>query len=225
MSHCSRRVAMALLLTAAGLLPGTSFNPGAAKQEQDRIVNKLRRITFPVNIKTVKTKKGGVELGQKFPGDDDWFKQLSISVENTSGKTIFYIGGGFLFPNKELQPGEQAPPPLYHRFMYGYHPLVPEGARPPDAGISIKPGETFNLTLSDEEFPSVKRKLEGLGYPGSIKEISVNIEEIYFDDGTAWIAGSWYQRDPDNPKKYKEVRNKTEEQQGGLKKKGKRSYS
>lgn len=206
MSPSSRRVAVVMLL-AAGFLPVSFFTLGAARQEQERVVTKLRRITFPVNIKTVKTKKGDVGLGQKFPGDDDWFKQLSISVENTSGKTIFYIGGGFLFPNKEWQPGEQAPsPPLYHDFMYGHHPSAPEGARLPGADISMKPGETFNLTLSGEEFPSVKRKLERLGYPDSIKEISVNIEEIYFDDGTAWITGSWYQRDPDNPKKYKEVR-------------------
>jgi hypothetical protein len=193
-----------LLLAAAVLLPGTSSNLGAAKQEQDRVVNKLRRIPLPVNLKAVKTKKGGVGLGQKFSGDDDWFKQLSISVENTSGKTIVYIDGGFLFPNQELQPGEQAPsPPLYHGFMYGHHPSAPEGARLPGADISIKPGDTFNLKLSDDEFLSVKQKLKRLGYPASIKEISVNIEEIYFDDGTAWITGSWYQRDPDSPGKYK----------------------
>lgn len=212
MSHCSRRVAIALLLAAAVLLPGASFNLGAAVQEQDRVVNRLRRIPLPVNIKAVKTKKGDVGLGQKFPGDDDWFRQLSISVQNTSGKTIVYIGGGFLFPNQELQPGEQAPPPLYHRFMYGHHPLAPEGAQPPDAAVGIKPGGAFNLTLPGDEFLSVKQKLRGLGYPAGIKEISVNIEEIYFDDGTAWSGGSWYQRDPDSPEKYKKVRGKTEEQ-------------
>jgi hypothetical protein len=220
MSQYSRRVAIVLLLTAVVLLPGASFSPGAAIQEQDRVVNKLRRIPLPVKIKVVKTKKGDVGLGQKFPGDDDWFKQLSISIENISGKTIIYIGGGFLFPNQALQPGEQASPPLYHDFMYGRHPLAPEGALPPDAGISIKPGEVFNLTLSDDEFSSVKGKLKRLGYPASIKEISVNIEEIYFDDGTAWSGGGWYKRDPDSPGKYKEVRDKPEEQQGGLKKKG-----
>lgn len=221
MSHRSRRVAIALLLAAAGLLPGASFNPGAAIQEQDRVVRNLRRRPLPVKIKAVKTKKGDVELGQKFPGDDDWLRQLSISVENTSGKTIVYIGGGFLFPDRELQPGGQAPP-LYRDFMYGHHPQAPESAWLPGADISIKPGETFNLTLSDsdEEFSSLRQRLKRLGYPASIKEISVNIEEIYFDDGAAWVAGGWYQRDPDSPGKYKEVPSKTEEQQGGLKKKG-----
>lgn len=190
MSHCSRRVAIVLLLAAVMLLPGASLNRGAAVQQQDRVVNKLRRIPLPVNIKTVKTKKGDAGMGQKFPGDDDWFKQLSISVENTSGKTIVYVGGGFLFPNQEPLPGEQAPPPLYHRFMYGRHPSAPEGAQPPDAGISVEPGETFNLTLSADDFSSVKRRLKELGYPASVKEISVNIEEIYFDDGTAWSGGT-----------------------------------
>jgi hypothetical protein len=203
-----------------GLLSIPFFSSGTAKQLEDKVITRLRRIPLPVNIKAVKTKKGDVEIGQKFSGEDDWFKQLTISIENTSGKTITYIGGGFLFPNLDSQEGEQVAPPLYHRFMYGHHPLAPGETLPPNRSISIKPGETFNITLPEGDFSSVKQKLKGLGYPVNIKEIKINIEEIYFDDGAAWNGGNWYQRDSNNPKKYVKVKKKPEEQQIRLKKRG-----
>src|SRR2546421_1064138 len=134
-SSSSRQIVTVILLVAIGFFSIPFFSSGTAKQVEDRVITKLRRIPLPVNIKVVKTKKGDVAIGEKFPSEDDWFKQLTISVENTSGKTIIYIGGGFLFPNTENQEGGQAAPPLYHRFMYGHHPLAPVDALPPDSSI------------------------------------------------------------------------------------------
>src|SRR5205085_7679817 len=112
-------LAISILIT---LITTTLPKMVIAGQSQDRVITKLRDKPLPVDIKTVKTKKIVAEIGRNFLADDDWLKELTISIENTSGKTIIYIGGGFLFP-KSTQQGAGAPP-LYHRFMYGLNPLA-----------------------------------------------------------------------------------------------------
>src|SRR2546429_2639055 len=79
-----------LAVAVLGMLPIL----GSPIQNQERIIE--RRSTSlspnePVKITTVKTKKGKVEIGKKFLDADDWFKELTIQVENTSGKKIIYI--------------------------------------------------------------------------------------------------------------------------------------
>jgi hypothetical protein len=179
---------MALGTSTFGKQPST-----LAQDTQDRVVTKLRRRPMPVEVKVVKTKKATIEIGQSFSDEDDWFDGLTVSVKNTSGKTIIYLGGGFLFPRPKDGTVEQDAPPRYHRFMYGHHPLAPEAAVQAIQPVSIKPGETFNITISAEDYVSIKRRLNELGYVGSIKEINFNIEEIYFADGMGWRVGHYLQ--------------------------------
>ncbi len=174
---------------------------GQNADKRDRIVTKLRRGSMPVEIQSVKTKRGTVELGKSFPEEDDWFDGLTVSIKNMSGKTIIYLGGGFLFPRPEDESSQQATPPRYHRFMYGRHPLLPDDALQTVESINVKPGEIFNVTISGADYKSVRQRLRELGYSASIKEINFNIEEIYFDDGTGWRVGSWYERDPNEKMK------------------------
>jgi hypothetical protein len=181
------------------LLPATG-TIAFSQDTQDRVVTKLRQTSIPVDIKVIKTKKGTFEMGRNFPDEDNWFDRLTVSVKNTSGKIIIYLSGGFLFPRPKDEVIEQAAPPRYHRFMYGRHPLAPEDTSQTIQPISIKPGETFNVTISEGDYVSIKQRLKELDYTASIKEINFNIEEIYFADGTGWRVGNWYQRDPDNPK-------------------------
>lgn len=177
----------------------------APQQSIERVVTKLRRKEPPVKIKTVRTRKGVVELEKHFDGDDDWFNGLTINVENTSGKTITYLDGGFLFPRglNDVQPDS---PPRYHRFMYGRKPQVHYDAASSNQPINIKPGEVLDISILQGEYDSIRQQLKKLGYPVSIREIKINIEEIYFDDGTAWISGSWYQRDSNDPAKYNRIK-------------------
>lgn len=69
----------------------------------------------------------------------------------------------------------------------------------------MRPGETFDIKLSKSDYDLNKIRLKQLGYPASIKDIKFNVEEIYFKDGTAWIAGDTFERDPNAPEQYKRV--------------------
>jgi hypothetical protein len=156
---------------------------------------------MPLEIRRIKTKKRIAKMGEVISDDDDWFDGLTLTIENTSDKTIIYIGGGFLFPR--LKEGGIVRPSRYERFMYGRHPDTPSTVRLTNLPLSLKSGETFDITLPSSNYISLKQRLKELGYPDSIKDIKFNVEEIYYDDGTAWIVGDNYERDPDNPEKYK----------------------
>jgi hypothetical protein len=196
-----------LVTTLCALILLCAFWPasGVNAQPPDRVVTKMRSIHLPVEVKLIKTRKKIVALGQNFSDSDDWFKGLTVSVENTSGKTIIYIGGGFLFPRPKEQDASAAPPPRYQDFMYGRHPAAPSQARLTAPPISVEPGETIDITLPESDYDRLVKRLKELRYPAVVREIKINFEEIYFSDGTAWIAGSPYERDPADPTKYNRV--------------------
>jgi len=171
---------------------------GRITNSKERIVEKLRRKPTPLKIKNIKTKKGEFLLGQKLIDKDDWFNGLSVVLENVSGKTIIYIGAGFLFPGQSGEGGK--PLPLYKSLSYGHHPGAPGEAVLNTQPLALEPGERFTVTLSDVDYDEVMTNLKRLKYPQSIKAIKFNLMEIYFSDGTGWAGGTWLDR-------YREDRN------------------
>jgi hypothetical protein len=165
----------------------------ASLQEEERVVEKLSRYQAPLQIGTIKRKRGEAFLGKKFTDREDWFQGLSLVMENTSGKTIVYIRGGFLFP-RQIQMKNQAPP-LYHSFRYGLPPFIPEEGGSNAQQFVLKPGETITFTLSDSDYSDITASLRRLEYTHGIKMIKFNLEEIFFDDGTSWAAGTYFPRD------------------------------
>jgi hypothetical protein len=185
------------------LITNASVPVSGLTQPQERTVTKFRngKLLMPLEIRRIKTKKRDAKMGEPISDDDDWFDGLTLSIENTSGKTITYLGGGFLFHRPKE--GRVVKPSRYEQFMYGLHPEAPDIVRQTTLPLNLKPGEIFDITLPGSNYASIKQRLKELGYPDSIKEIKFNVEEIYYDDGTAWIVGSNYERDPENPEKYK----------------------
>ena len=170
--------------------------PSIAQQPQgqivngkERIVEQLRRKPTPFKVKNIKTKKGEFLLGQKLVDTDDWFNGLSVVLENISGKTVIYIGAGFLFPRQSGEVGKA--PPLYKSLSYGHHPSAPGGAIPSTQPLALKPGERFTITLSAVDYDEVTTRLKRLEYAQSINLIKFNLAEVYFSDGTGWAAGTW----------------------------------
>ena len=185
--------ALCLLALLPAYFPGVATRPVLSEggRPEARVVKRLRRIPLPVDITSVRVRDEVFELGQPFSGEDDWFKGLAVGLENNSGVVITYIGGGFLFPWPAGLQGAGKRAPLYHSFMYGRHPEAPAEVRLSKQPISVGPGETFTATISNDDYESIRRRLGELGYPASIREMALNIEEVYFADGSSWVAGSW----------------------------------
>jgi hypothetical protein len=180
---------MALLF--ATLLPITI----SAAQGQDRVVSKMWRKPAPLELKVIKTRKGEIKLDQKFVEEDDWIKGLSIVLENVSGKTITYVGVGLLFPRDAEVFGKI--PPLYHRLMYGHHPKAPEAALLNMPPLTLRPGESITVTLSDSDYSEITNNWRQLESSRSIKDLRLHLYEIFFDDGAGWVVGTWYPNSSD----------------------------
>lgn len=182
-------------LVATGRAGSYTPHPRSAPlQEEERVFEKLsRRQEAPLQIGTIKRKRGETFLGKKFVDREDWFQGLSFVMENTSGKTIVYVRGGFLFPRQIEMKGQV--PPLYHSFRYGLPPSLREGAGSDAQQLALKPGETMTFTLSESAYNEITANLRRLEYTHSIKLIKFNLEEIFFDDGTSWAAGAYFPRD------------------------------
>lgn len=179
------------LLLCLTLLINLTLPLKAAAQEAERVVEKTSRRPTPLKVKVVKTKKGEVALGKKFvDSDEDWFKGLSIVLENVSGKTVTYVGAGFLFPRQDGDVGKA--PPLYRELRYGVHPEAPEAVAVRTQALALRPGEKITVALLDPDYFEVREDLSQLEYPHSIKAIKFHLVEVYFDDGSSWGVGTWF---------------------------------
>lgn len=189
--------AVAVLLTGAGLsLPCA----GLAGQEQDRVVDQFAAPGEPVAIVGLKTKKGGeVKFRRRFTEDDDWIGGLTIVVKNNSGKTVSALAVDATYRRPDEQESSKpAPDTLAYTYHYGPNPFFPEYALR-DRTRVIRPGESAELLISDENFQAIKDSLKQLKYPAGVKRVELMIHTVGFEDGTIWSGGSWFYRDPDNP--------------------------
>ncbi len=195
---CLMIIILAALSTASGIAQQT---PEQADKHEERVVERLWRKPAPLEVAVIKTNRGDFLLGQKFAGDDSWFQEVSVVLENTSKKRIIYIGAGFLFPRPKSEAGK--PPPFYQSVSYGHHPSAPLESNLKIQPLKLEPGKRISVNFSDSNSLSqIKAALRQLQYASSIKLIKFNLEEIYFDDGTAWVAGTWRNQVPDHTNDY-----------------------
>lgn len=187
------------LVSLLAVLPSIVGYPA---QDQDRFIERELIPDEPVRINVVKAKKGVVQPGRKFRGDDEWFKGLSVNVTNVSGKVITYVDISFTFARPEE--GETAKQPAFvESLTYGISPFLDretlQASPPPPPPPPLLPGESIDLSLSDESYSNIRRILTKLKYPSSIKRITMVIDNIGFDDGTVWTVGHRYRFNPDDP--------------------------
>jgi hypothetical protein len=170
---------------------------GTIGQKQDRVLEKESWRNQPIKISQLKVKGRFIEAGRKFPEDDDWLKNLTISVKNISSKNIVFIEIEAVFP--KLRDNNSAKEPAYvYRLTYGSMPPLP-GTTPLSNQSKIIPNETIDIILSEADHNHVKSSLAELGYPVSARHVKLGIGSIIFDDETMWRGGHILRRDPNDP--------------------------
>jgi len=156
----------------------------------------LKKSSFadePIRIVKVKGKGKEIRLDEKFKGDDaDWLRDLTITVENVSGKAITHLNFALFFPPR----GNGSTGEVSYTFdlMFGVSPQSEHYAesrkRRPERVIKQK--EKFDLSLSTEQYEHIRKVLNDLGYPPDIREVEIWISEVGFDDGTYQIGSRIY---------------------------------
>ncbi len=174
-------------------------------QKADRFLEKRSDFYPPVEIVMAKTKKGGLKINQKFIGDDEWLKGLTLSVSNNSGNTVTSMIIDLHFPRFEDQ--NQKLPRIYQlpfteEIWFGQNPFSEQDVLLSNQPEPIRPGEVREIALSDIQYNNLKETLKKLEFPTSIKSIEVRVSTIGFSDGTVWFGGQIFHRDPNNSGKW-----------------------
>ena len=155
-----------------------------ASPSRNRTIKKLSRPNEPVQIIAVKVKGKAVEFGKAFAGANNWLGGLTFVIKNTSAKSVSWARVALSF-RKEKAPDVR----LSDVATYGIGRWDIDKLR--GGGPPLKPGETAEVSYSWEQYQSVRDILDGMGYPRSIAQIEVSVDQVIFADqpDLMWIEG------------------------------------
>lgn len=187
---------LAVLFVTICVLGYTTHSSAGKSRSGDKIFEKGEDYNPPVKIRLVKSKIGVIETNEKIAANDDWLRGLTIRVLNDSNKPVTSVSIEIQFRRPANQAKELD---LVAPIAYGQNPFAAPQEGYTLAPEPILPGQTKDITLSDEGYDSLRSMLDQLNYPASIKSVKVQVRAIGFSDGTVWNAGNFFRRDPSNP--------------------------
>ena len=157
----------------------------ATPPPQSRTVNRLSRPNEPVQITAVRASGKAVRFGKAFAGGNNWLGGLTFVIKNTSTKSVSWARVALKF-----QKGKEAAPSLNDFMTYGIGRWDEDKIR--GGGPPLKPGDTAEVSYSLEQYQSVREILDGMGYPRSIGQIEVSVDQVIFVDQPElmWIEGT-----------------------------------
>jgi hypothetical protein len=137
----------------------------------------------------------------EFDGDADWLKDFTISVKNTSGKTITYVHVDLRFPEiiwkawvrkQEIELGVD-PNRLVSR-----------------SELRLAPNESLEIPLATR-YDDIRTlvKSEGSGFfIENLSKMEIEFQAALLDDETLFLAGVWYRRgaDPNHPNRWNPIK-------------------
>ena len=195
-----RRVLLSVII-AGGLLGGLyafasrkgydskGFIPGAvAQQRRGKLITREKpRANDPVVIRDVKLRGRPAQLNEEFDGTDDWLKDVSFRIQNTSHKNITYLVVEASFPDSQATGNLMA-----HDIRFGRRPDAMNQTREP---LLLRPGESLDIDLGPR-YANIKGFLETRQPVSAMKTLSLRPYVVFFEDGTQWSAGSYFRPDP-----------------------------
>src|SRR5882724_20303 len=195
-----RRILWSLVyvsLALVGLRMATrveSSRVSASPQRERTVVRKPWRVE-PVKVVAVTNKKKAkIEIDKTFDDDDDWLDGFTVTVVNKYDKTVTAMSIDMVF---RRDPGDTRPP-LAWSLDFGPNPFRPEYLQR-DPSKVIRVGETADLHLSPQDYIYLKRALQQLGFPVSIKRVELVIRTVGFEDGSVLHSGTIFVQDPKSP--------------------------
>jgi hypothetical protein len=152
---------------------------------------------------------GEIKQGTPFQADEDWLKNVSISLTNRTDKPIVCAQLRLWFP--DTGDGTAARPMTHYAITVGQRPesslyhadgsIIPSD--PTKKALLLAPGEALVIHVGDY-IQSIQSTIESLGNMPFSQVTRVNIEptDFYFSDGMRWVGHFYYTPDPEHPGKY-----------------------
>jgi hypothetical protein len=226
--HAKQRKLVAAMLAALACLVlsgwlGWRLAPVAAAnsgKSLDKIVNLDRQFRLDAVTITKVTvagqqiqpgKSGGVreeERGTPFQADEDWLKNMSISLLNRTDKVIVCAQVQFFFPDT----GDGVSQPITtYTITVGQRPesslYYADGSKiPPDTTkkpLLFAPGQTLVIPVADY-VDAIQSTVEEKIPLSQITKVNIRRANFYFVDGMRWdsVYTGYYAPDSDHPGKY-----------------------
>ena len=139
----------------------------------------------------------------------NWIGDLSITVENHSPKDIVAIEAMVYVPAWEKDVKHLRYFIRFHEGQFPEHALhLGDGTPIPEESsmtLSVKPGASVNVPLKQApaKLSEVLGRSQPLPFPpGSADSIWIQLERIFFADGTMWEFNTYLRPDPSSPARY-----------------------
>jgi hypothetical protein len=171
-----------------------------AQNNKKTVIRRLTVLKYPVEL-SFKLKGQPLESTEtvlldqairtnEFDADADWLKDFTISLKNTSGKTITYIVLNLRFPEVTRNGGA-----ALHQVFLGMDPDR-KFSRPE---LQLAPNEVLDIPLASR-YDAIKRLVKTVGPDFAFENLSkveVAFQAALLDDETLFETGTWYRRNPD----------------------------
>lgn len=170
----------------------------AGAQQRERVVAQNSVIkNGPVEIAEIRTQGRAVQAGETFEDGEEWLKNIEFKLTNKWDKAITYVVLNVDFPETR-KTGSM----MMYSLYLGQQPEVRSTLS--NMPLRLAPTESVEVSLSPE-FERIKKFIESRQPSlGDIHELSVWLDQVMFEDGTIYAAGSLYRRNPDvhSPQKW-----------------------
>ena len=135
-----------------------------------------------------------------FETGEDWLRQFAFRIRNKSDKAITHVT-----LRAAVGTGEEGDIPLGIDALYGRE--LDESAytwrAPRGEPRRLAPGATDEVRLAADEyekivsFAATKKQT-----PADFRKVRLDLNEVYFEDGTVWAMGRSYRIDPNDSRKW-----------------------
>lgn len=126
---------------------------------------------------------------QKFNGDEDWLRGLTIHVKNVSGKRILFASIDLFFSSAE--PGG---PHAIDQVEYGNRQLLTRSPTSNELGTGIEPQQEVDIRLEGINYDRIRSLLAEVGAV-DVPRLKISVGRVIFDDDVTWYAGSHFQQE------------------------------
>jgi hypothetical protein len=123
----------------------------------------------------------------EFKDRDEWFKRVSVRLQNVSGKPIIGLMAYLYFQ----------PPGL--KILFRVRLTDPKQLQ---FDSPLGPGDETDLAVSDQSWKQTAGILKQHGVDANAAQVTFSVETVAFSDGLQWDMGRILHRDPDNPNKW-----------------------
>lgn len=194
-------LAIPFAISAAMFFGNSLYAASAVQQPRERM---LKRLPFPRNepleITGLKFKGKGVWFDEKFVAEEDWIKDLVISVKNKSDKRILYFSVDIFLPPIPGLAGQHLMLPL----SYGNSGLKRDHSPSlQERLVGLEPGATTDIQMTNPKYESFLRIVaEKTDHYPSIERVDLRLDQIIFEDDTMWDLGDYFRRDPADPSRW-----------------------